>query len=253
MIQKLVNWIFTLAFLFWFGLMLLIFHPIQVIAKAISYGAHKKVVDIMCWCLLRICLPFTLSTVRLKNLAGQLPTDRPLLIIGNHQSSFDIPMIAVLLHKHHPKYVSKKSLAKGIPSISYNIREGGSITIDRKKPDEAVEIIRDFGLYLEKNIRSGCIFPEGTRAKDGKMKPFKPKGVVQLLDTMPNALVVPIAIENSWKLERWNLFPVSTFIKFRCTALPAIEPKEFEPLALLEEVETRIRVHIDQEVKDTYD
>ena len=246
MMKKLFNWIFTVSFLLTFGLILCIFHPIQMIARAIGYGPHKKVVDIMCWFILYVCIPSTLSSLRLKNLAGKLPTDRPLLIISNHQSSFDIPMISVLLHKHHPKYVSKKSLSKGIPSISYNIREGGYAIIDRKKPEEALEIIRNFGAYMEKHCRSGCIFPEGTRAKDGVMKPFKLKGVLQLLEATPNALVVPVAIENSWKLERWNLLPVSTFIRFRCTALPALEPKDFEPTQLIEEVEKRIRTHIGQ-------
>lgn len=231
-----------------FGLILVIFHPLQMIGKAISDRGHKKVVDVMCWFLLRLGLPFTLSWVKLKNLAGQLPTDRPLLIIGNHQSSFDIPMISTLLAKHSPKYVSKRSLAKGIPSISYNIREGGSVTINRKDPDEAVRILKGFGKYLEANKFSGCIFPEGTRAKDGKMKPFKTKGLLQLLEVMPNALVVPVAIENSWKLERWNLLPVSTFIDFRCTALPPLEPKDYEPLVLIAEVETIIRKHINQEL-----
>ncbi|MGB0523017.1 MAG: lysophospholipid acyltransferase family protein [Flammeovirgaceae bacterium] len=247
--KKLFYWIFTIPFLLAFGLTLVIFHPLQVIAKAMGYQPHKKVVDGMCWCLLWGCLPFTLSRVRLKNLAGQLPTDRPLLIVGNHQSSFDIPMIGALLQKHHPKYISKRSLAKGIPSISYNIREGGSVTIDRKNPDEAVQIIKGFGEYLEAHNRSGCIFPEGTRAKDGKMKPFKTKGMLQLLAIMPRALVVPVAIENSWKLERWGFLPVPIFIGFKCTALPALEPKDYEPLALIEEVEHRIRVHIGQEVK----
>lgn len=246
--RKVFYWIFTIFFLLAFALVLFVFHPIQVIARKIGYQPHKKVVDVMCWCLLRFCVPFTLSTVRLQHRAGKLPTDRPLLIVGNHQSSFDIPMIGLLLSKHHPKYVSKRSLASGIPSISYNIREGGSVTIDRKNPDEAVQILKGFGEYLEKNNFSGCIFPEGTRAKDGKMKPFKTKGLLQLLAIMPNALVVPVAIENSWKLERWGFLPVPTFIGFRCTVLPPLEPKDHEPLALITKVEGIIRKHIGQEV-----
>ena len=47
---------------------------------------------------------------------------------------YDISPIMWYLRKHHVKFVAKKELGKGIPSVSYNLRHGGSILIDRKKP-----------------------------------------------------------------------------------------------------------------------
>ena len=244
--KKIIDWIFNIPFLLFFGAILVIFHPLQVIAlKLFGYKGHKITVDWMCFWLVQN-MRWTMSSITLENLSGELPTDRPIIIASNHQSSLDIPMIAWLLKRHHPKYVSKDSLAHGIPSISYNIRNGGSVTIDRKKPAEAVEKIRKFGEYLAQHNRAACIFPEGTRAKDGQMKPFKSKGLLQLLDAMPNALVVPVAITENWRLEQHNFMPASSFNRLRCTALPALEPQEYEPEALVKEIELSIRKSLGQ-------
>ncbi|NJK83130.1 MAG: hypothetical protein HC912_04220 [Saprospiraceae bacterium] len=85
----------------------------------------------MIWCLNHSLL-LVGATRKVDWQAGTLPTNRPMIIVSNHQSMFDIPAIGQLLQEHHPKYIAKKSLAKGIPSISYNIRKGGSISIDRQ-------------------------------------------------------------------------------------------------------------------------
>ncbi len=234
------SWIFTIPFAFFFFLILIIFHPIQVIAlNLFGYNAHKRVVDIMCFCLVQN-LRWTLSRVSLKNLAGDLPTDRPLIIVSNHQSAMDIPMIACLFRKNHPKYVSKIENGRGIPSISYNIRNGGSVLIDRKNPVESIEKIKNFAEKLEKKNRSACIFPEGSRSKNGVLKPFKQKGILQLLDSMPNALIVPVAIQENWKIESQKFLPVPAFNHFRCTALQPIEPNEHEKEELTELTRSRI-------------
>jgi 1-acyl-sn-glycerol-3-phosphate acyltransferase len=65
-----------------------------------------------------------------------LPEDRPLIFVANHQSTYDIPPLIWHLRKYHPKFISKIELGKGIPSVSFNLRHGGSILIDRKKPKE---------------------------------------------------------------------------------------------------------------------
>ncbi len=152
----------------------------------------------------------------------------------------DIPMIAWIFRKNHPKYISKKENGKGIPSISYNIRNGGSVLIDRTKPQEAIEDIKKFADKLEKTNRSACIFPEGSRSKNGVLKPFKQGGILQLLDSMPNALIVPVAIKDNWKIESKNCLPVPAFNHFRCTALQPIEPEKHEKEELTELIRSRI-------------
>ena len=136
-----------------------------------------------------------------------IPTDRPLIIVPNHQSMHDIPPIVWFMRKHQPKFVSKKELGKGIPSVSYNLRHGGSVLIDRNDSRQALSEIAKLGRYIEQHKRSAVIFPEGTRSRTGHPKPFKATGLKLLMKNAPSALVVPISINNSWKMLKYGKFP----------------------------------------------
>ena len=107
----------------------------------------------------------------------EIPKNVPLVIVSNHQTTWDIPSIIWHLRKLHPAFIAKKELGKGIPSISYNLTHGASILIDRKKPLQATQQIIDLGQYAAKNNRTVVIFPEGTRSKDGTPRAFKARGL----------------------------------------------------------------------------
>jgi 1-acyl-sn-glycerol-3-phosphate acyltransferase len=136
---------------------------------------------------------------------------------------YDIPPIIWYMRKYHPKFVSKKELGKGIPSVSYNLRHGGSVLIDRKDGKQAISEIGKLGSYIEKYNRSAVIFPEGTRSRDGNPKPFKPMGLKMLLKKAPSALIVPITINNSWKLLRYGKFPMGIGAHLKFKVHPPIE------------------------------
>lgn len=205
--QKLVSYPVTLLYLICFGATLTLFHPVQWLClKLFGYESHKQSVSILNWCLMR-CTNLLGTRYSFKN-AYNIPTDRPIIIVTNHQSMYDIPPIVWYMRKHHPKFVSKKELGKGIPSVSFNLRHGGSVLIDRKDAKQALEQIAILGQYIQKYNRSAVIFPEGTRSRDGHPKPFKPMGLKTLLKNAPSALVVPISINNSWKLLRYGRFPM---------------------------------------------
>jgi len=103
--------------------------------------------------------------------------------------------------------VSKRELGKGIPSVSYNLRHGGSVLIDRKDSKQALTEIAKLGTYIETHNRSAVIFPEGTRSKTGHPKKFQSTGLKMLIRKAPSALIVPISINNSWKMLRYGKFP----------------------------------------------
>ena len=52
------------------------------------------------------------------------------------------------------------------------------------------------------------IFPEGTRSRNGVPKPFRTTGLKVMMKNAPSALIVPISINNSWKLLRYGKFPM---------------------------------------------
>lgn len=212
---KLLSYPLTILYFLAFGLTLVIFHPVQWFClNVLGYNAHKKSVSLLNWFILR-CTNIIGTRYAFFN-SQNLPADRPLIIVTNHQSMYDIPPIIWYMRKHHPKFVSKIELGKGIPSVSYNLRHGGSALINRKDPKQSIEALEKLGAYIEKYNRSAVIFPEGTRSRTGAPKPFRTTGLKVLMKNAPSALIVPISINNSWKMLRYGQFPMGlgTFIKF---------------------------------------
>ena len=153
----------------------------------------------------------------------QLPTGRKLIFVANHQSMNDIPPMIWFFRKYQPIFIAKKELAKGIPSISYNYQCGGVVGIDRKDGVQARAAIMELGQRLKTENISVCIFPEGTRARDGKLKKFQSGGLKTLLNEVPDAVIVPLAIANSWKLVRYGFWPIPAGICLRFCVLTPID------------------------------
>jgi len=154
---------------------------------------------------------------------------------------FDIPAIGGLLTKHHPKYIAKSSLAKGIPGVSINISRGGSAVINRKDKEGAIKAITAFSHYLNKNNYAGCIFPEGTRSKDGSLGTFRVGGLTNMIDNMPNAIIIPVVLENFWQIGRYNMAPIPFGIPLKCTILPSVERTNKSTVEIIAEVEEQIK------------
>ena len=204
--QKVLAYPLSVLYLILFGATLLIFHPIQWICfNWFGYGAHRKSVALLNLCLLRCT--HVLGTRYSFNNLHHIATDRPAIIVLNHQSMHDIPPVIWFMRKHHPKFVSKMELGKGIPSVSYNLRHGGSVLINRKDSKQSLMQIAKLGTYIEKYNRSAVIFPEGTRSKTGEPKKFHTTGLKVLIKKAPSALIIPISINNSWKMLKYGKFP----------------------------------------------
>ncbi len=223
-IVKLFSYLLTSLFFICFGLVLVIFHPIQwVCLKIFGYNAHKASVSILNWLIMR-CTNLLGTQYNFEN-THNIPTNRPLIVVSNHQSMYDIPPIIWYMRKYHPKFVSKIELGKGIPSVSFNLRHGGSALIDRKDPKQSIAELQKLGKYIEKHNRSAVIFPEGTRSRNGLPKPFRTTGLKVLMKNAPSALIVPISINNSWKLLRYGKFPMGLGSHLKFKVHPPIENK----------------------------
>jgi len=210
---RLVDWFFTVPFLIAFGLLLAVFDPIQRLARLFGSRPHEIVVGLLQVCLvgaLRIC-----GTRFQVERSPEVAPRTPYVIIANHQSMFDIPIVMAFLFTNYPKFVSKRELARWIPSVSYNLRRGGNALIDRGNRRQALRAIRALGKLVQERGVSAVIYPEGTRARMGEMKPFKPAGAVTLLKAAPALAVVPMTIDESWRLLRHKLFPVPFGVRVR--------------------------------------
>ncbi len=193
----------------------------------------------MNWTLMR-CLHVLGTSFEVK-MNPHIPVNVPLIIVSNHQSMWEISPIVWFLRKHHPKFISKIELGKGIPSVSFNLKYGGSALIDRKNPRQAISEMIKFSRYLVRFNRSGVIFPEGTRSFTGAPKPFQRKGLVTLFKNAPEAFVLPITINHSWKLQKFGMFPMPLGVKLNFLIHPTIKVSEHTADVLIDIIETKIK------------
>ncbi len=237
--KKILDYILSCVYLLFFGVMLLIFHVVQVVVYTLfGKEAHKKTVIWFNFCLVHGWY-LTGSHVHFKN-RTELPGNRPIIFVANHQSMFDIPGLIWFLRKYYPLFVSKIELAKGIPGISYNLRVGGAALINRKDGKQAVVEIAKLGKRIQDTKGSAAIFPEGTRSSSGTMKPFAAGGLMALLKKAPDALVVPVAIQGTGTFNPKGLFPLTSFTRMSWTVLPGIEPTGKTPDEIAQVVQAAI-------------
>jgi len=224
-VKKILDYILGGIYMLYFGLLLVVFHVLQVVAfNLFGRNAQQKMVFGLNFCI-TYGWYLTGTTVKFRQ-KSDLPIDRPIIFIANHQSTFDIPAIYWFLRKYKPVFVSKIELAKGVPSISYNLHKSNAALIDRKDGKQAVSEILKLSKYIQENNFSAVIFPEGTRSRSGVMKQFAAGGINALLKKAPNALIVPIAIQGTNIFDpNKGLFPLVSFSKLSWTVLESIEPK----------------------------
>jgi 1-acyl-sn-glycerol-3-phosphate acyltransferase len=236
---RVLDWVFSLPFLFAFGAVLVLFDPLQRVARLFGPRPHEIVVGWLNASLVAAC-HLCGTRLEVERSPGVRP-NTPYLLIANHQSMFDIPIVGALLLTNYPKYVSKRELARWIPSISYNLRRGGNALIDRSDRAQAVEAIRELGERAQTRGVSVVIYPEGTRSRSGELKPFKPAGAITLLRAAPTLEVVPVTIDGSWRLLCHNLLPVPFGTRIRvCFADPIPRSAENEPAQILDRAHEEI-------------
>ncbi|MEZ3444907.1 MAG: 1-acyl-sn-glycerol-3-phosphate acyltransferase [Lachnospiraceae bacterium] len=122
-----------------------------------------------------------------------IPTDTPVLYIGNHRSFFDI----VLTYVRVPRptgYIAKKSMEK-VPLLSIWMRNLHCLFLDRENIKAGMQTILT-AIDLMKNGKSICIFPEGTRNREeGTLLPFH-EGSFKIA-AKAGCPIVPMTINNS--------------------------------------------------------
>ncbi|WP_372773212.1 lysophospholipid acyltransferase family protein [Mangrovibacterium sp.] len=243
--KTILSYLLSPIYLLVFGLLLVLFHPIQIICRYTGgYQLRKKSVDVLNFFLVYSQIIMG-ARIRFSGLE-KIPQGRPLIIVSNHQSTFDIPPIVWAFRKNHPKFVSKQELGKGIPSISYNLRHGGSALIDRSNGRQSIVEISKLGKHIQKENYSASIFPEGTRSKDGQIKKFQHPGIASLLKNAPSACIVPFAIDGNSRFIQKGYFPLQFGVKLNYTVLDPIEPAGRDVKELTEELELKIKQQLGQ-------
>lgn len=116
------------------------------------------------------------------------------VLAANHQSIFDIPILASLPVDF--KWVSKAEVRK-VPLVGLAMVVMGNFFLTRRNSTQDMNVLRDVENGLKKGKRI-VIFPEGTRSRDGKLQPLK-KGAFRAAQNA-GVPVCAIAIDKSFAI-----------------------------------------------------
>ena len=156
-----------------------------------------------------------------------IPTDTPVLYVGNHRSYFDI----VLTYVRVPRvtgYIAKKELGK-VPLLNIWMKNLHCQFLDRENVKEGMKTILT-AIDMMNNGKSVCIFPEGTRGKvEGEFLPFH-EGSFKIA-TKAGCPIVPMTINNSAAIFEDQLPKVKkahVIIEYGKPIYPNELPKEYQ-------------------------
>lgn len=123
---------------------------------------------------------------------GNLKEFKSLIIVSNHFSSLDIPLILGYIPRNI-RMAAKAELLK-VPFIGWMIKKARFVPIHRKDIRKAMEELRE-AEWLFQNGFDLYMAPEGTRSIDGKVKEFK-KGpfVLSIKYKIP---ILPVTLINT--------------------------------------------------------
>lgn len=150
--------------------------------------------------LYRLCIFLQRLVMRLfadwkVNGVENVPPMGPLIIIANHQSNFDPPLLSASLPRR-VYFLAKSSLFIGW-GVSWFLRSYGAHPVERDGGD--------IGAYrwIMRQLREGkpvVIFPEGARSREG-MRKAKP-GIAQIA-LRSQASILPVGIVGTHRLGTW--------------------------------------------------
>lgn len=145
------------------------------------------------------------------------PSGRYILMV-NHQSWFDIPVLLVALKGHQFRFVAKQSLFR-IPFFGHAMSRIGYIGIDRDNPRRGIKSIQE--AIAKSEHASILIFPEGSRFE--QLGEFKIGPMILAIKS--GRPVVPVLIAGTYTVlpkNSWRIRPGSVAVRF----FPALNIQE---------------------------
>jgi 1-acyl-sn-glycerol-3-phosphate acyltransferase len=171
---------------------------------------------------------------------GELKVARAGILMSNHQSHFDIP----ILYRVYPRslrMIGKQELFR-VPIWGRALKESGFVSVnrsgDRENAKQAMVMAAE---ALERGV-SIWLAPEGTRSLDGKLGAFKKGGFRLALET--GAPILPIAIDGSIRILPKHESRVHRGQHVRVTFGAQIDPRGRTIESLQDEVRAFLTAHV---------
>lgn len=127
------------------------------------------------------------------------------ILVSNHQSLLDIPVLIAALPQRSLKFIAKRSLKYGIPLVSKCLRYGGDALIVRPRGRfESTQVrllLRELQRLSALADEGICpvIFADGTRSRDGAVHRFHTGGLAAVLARRPLPIVT-VAVDGGYRL-----------------------------------------------------
>ncbi len=131
------------------------------------------------------------STHGLEN----IPRDKALILVSNHQGAADIPILLACLPVRF-RFAIKKELFS-IPVFGWYLRRADYFPVNREMIFSAYKMVTTIVKILNAG-GSVLVFPEGTRSRNGSLGEFKRGSLMAALQS--GAPIVPIAISGSYDI-----------------------------------------------------
>jgi len=104
------------------------------------------------------------------------------LIVMNHQSVLDIPLVVGTVRDGYPRIVTRRRYYRFIPLISHMVRLYQYPVVDpRARADRVRQTLVSLSEAAVSSDVPIAIFPEGTRTRNGEIGRFKTRGLAALL------------------------------------------------------------------------
>ena len=163
----------------------------------------------------------------------------PQILVGNHQSWYDVFAVAGTLHKTF-HFVAKKELEK-IPLFGPAWKAARHISIDRSDQARAIASLDQAGRQLREEKSAVVIFAEGTRSPGDDLLPFK-KGAF-MLALHAGVPVVPFGVAGTRRIlpkGGWRVRKGEIIVRYG-TPIPtaAMDPDDRD--ALMRKVREEVR------------
>ena len=166
----------------------------------------------------------------------------PFVLVGNHQSNYDIMGIKPFIKDQPMIFIAKKELFKW-PVIGPYVRLLGNVPINRMTARSSIESIIA-GIKKYKDGVPVAVFPEGTRSHSNTMIDFKP-GALKLA-MKPQAPILVVSVYNFCKIwQGWPFKTIHAYLHFH----PIIQPESYaskNTQELSKEIKTMIQDKLDE-------
>lgn len=132
-----------------------------------------------------------------------VPGKEGTLIVMNHQSVLDIPLVVAAVRPTYPRIVTRSRYAHGKPLISHMIRLYQYPTVDPRAMKKR-DVLRVAEQAAESKVPM-VVYAEGTRSKTGKVGRFKRAGISAILAARRWEVYV-VTIDGYWVLRTLDDF-----------------------------------------------